>query len=194
MLFTIGKNDRMNINTTHLKKRQYRIEYYPQSINYSPSFNSRKTSGDEAATARRILENCLNLLDRKKYPQIAASASYLLADIYIPEELDPLNPNLDNSEPMAGNSNPENLDNISKSAKKRKKKKDKKNKNKGENSKNEVINEPNYQETKTPEVSVDDLRNQEEPPEPPVSITFLKYFWKNALVKDLFLFQMTQVF
>ena len=100
-----------------------------------------------------------------------------MADIYIPEELDPLNPNLDNSESMAGNSNPENLDNISKSAKKRKKKKDKKNKNKAENgNKNEVINEPNYQETKTPEVSVDDLRNQEEPPEPPVSITFLKCF------------------
>ena len=34
MLFTIGKNDRMNINTTHLKKRQYRIEYYPKSLNF----------------------------------------------------------------------------------------------------------------------------------------------------------------
>ena len=97
-----------------------------------------------------------------------------MADIYIPEELDPLNPNLDNPESKAGNSNPENVDNISKSAKKRKKKKDKKNKNKAENSdKNEVINEPNHQETKTPEVSVDDLRNQEEPPEPPVSICFI---------------------
>ena len=105
-----------------------------------------------------------------------------MADIYIPEELDPLNPNLDNSESKAGNLNPENLDNISKSAKKRKKKKDKKNKNKGENSKNEVINEPNYQETKTPEVSVDDLRNQEEPPEPPVSLTFFKSFWKKLCI------------
>ena len=121
-----------------------------------------------------------------------------MADIYIPEELDPLNPNLDNSESKAGNLNPENPDNISKSAKKRKKKKDKKNKNKGENSKNEVINEPNYQETKTPEVSVDDLRNQEEPPEPPVSITFFKDFFQKdlhfLLTKDLFLFQLIQVF
>ena len=85
-----------------------------------------------------------------------------------------MNPNLENPESSkAGNSNPENVDNISKSAKKRKKKKDKKYKNKAEN---EFTNEPHHQETKTPEVSVDDLRNQEEPPEPPVSITFLKYF------------------
>ena len=116
------------------------------------------------------------MLDRKKYPQIAASASYLLADIYIPEELDPLNPNLENPESKAGNSNPENVDNISKSAKKRKKKKDKKYKNKAEN---EFTNEPNHQETKTPEVSVDDLRNLEEPPEPPVSINFYRYLKKN---------------
>ena len=47
-------------------------------------------SGQEEPTARRILTNCLTLLDREKYPQIASSASYLLADIYIPDELNPL--------------------------------------------------------------------------------------------------------
>ena len=47
---------------------------------------------DEEGAANRALNNCLKLLDHQKYPQIAASASYLLADIMIPDDLNPLDP------------------------------------------------------------------------------------------------------
>lgn len=49
--------------------------------------------GDESAIARRALNNCLKLLNKEKYPQISASASYLLSDIYVPDDTNPLNPN-----------------------------------------------------------------------------------------------------
>lgn len=54
---------------------------------------------DEEATARQLLENCIALIDKDKYPQIATSAAYMLSDLYIPDTLDPALPQFDMSAP-----------------------------------------------------------------------------------------------
>ena len=48
--------------------------------------------GDEDAIANKALNSCLKILDKEKYPQIAASSYYLLSDIYIPDDTNPLCP------------------------------------------------------------------------------------------------------
>merc|ERR1739842_59795 len=48
--------------------------------------------GDEDAIANKALKSCLKILDKEKYPQIAASSYYLLSDIYIPDDTNPLCP------------------------------------------------------------------------------------------------------
>ena len=83
------------------------------------------------------------MLDHKKYPQIAASANYLLADIYIPDELNPLDPKFEGTNPQQES--------------KKKKKKNRK--------KQQMKNESNPDGES---VSVDELRNQDVPPEPPL--------------------------
>lgn len=45
-------------------------------------------------TIRMLLKNCIQLLPKEKYPQIVTSAHYMLADLYIPADTDPANPNL----------------------------------------------------------------------------------------------------
>ncbi|XP_040568486.1 erythroid differentiation-related factor 1 [Lepeophtheirus salmonis] len=46
----------------------------------------------EMSTVRRLLKNCLALLDSKKYPQIATSAHYMLSDLLVPDEINPAYP------------------------------------------------------------------------------------------------------
>ena len=46
----------------------------------------------DEATAKQLLENCLNLLDEDRFPDIAAKANLYLADIYLPQATDPNNP------------------------------------------------------------------------------------------------------
>ena len=45
-------------------------------------------------TIRMLLKNCIQLLPKEKYPQIVTSAHFMLADLYIPADTDPVNPNL----------------------------------------------------------------------------------------------------
>ena len=54
--------------------------------------NTDNRSGDEASV-KRVLTNCLQLLDKNKYPQIATSAHFMLSDLYVPDDIDPANPN-----------------------------------------------------------------------------------------------------
>ena len=53
--------------------------------------NTDNRTGDEAS-AKRLLSNCLQLLDAQKYPQIATSAHFMLSDLYVPDDIDPANP------------------------------------------------------------------------------------------------------
>ncbi len=46
-----------------------------------------------AKTARQLLDKCLFLLDQDKFPHIATSAHFMLSDLYVPDDIDPSNPN-----------------------------------------------------------------------------------------------------
>ncbi|QQP37161.1 uncharacterized protein FKW44_017351 [Caligus rogercresseyi] len=46
----------------------------------------------EMSTIRRLLKNCLALLDSTKYPQIATSTHYMLSDLLVPDEINPAYP------------------------------------------------------------------------------------------------------
>ncbi|XP_011298230.1 erythroid differentiation-related factor 1 isoform X1 [Fopius arisanus] len=51
----------------------------------------RPTRGHRG-TIRMLLKNCIQLLNREKYPQIVTSAHYMLSDLYIPADTDPAKP------------------------------------------------------------------------------------------------------
>lgn len=60
-----------------------------------------KNSSDgrrQAATIRMLLTNCLSLLSEEKYPEIVTSAHYILADLYIPADINPASPELFSNE------------------------------------------------------------------------------------------------
>ena len=118
-----------------------------------------ESNDDEEPTARRVLKNCLSLLDRQKYPQIAASASFLLADIYIPDTLNPQKPEFEpQSEKLDLNSmNTKHTQPETEPKKKASKKRRAKNKNRSEQTKAPDTN-PNGES-----VTVDELRNYELP-------------------------------
>uniref|UniRef100_A0A6V7IA57 Erythroid differentiation-related factor 1 n=1 Tax=Bracon brevicornis TaxID=1563983 RepID=A0A6V7IA57_9HYME len=60
--------------------------------------NDRATPGHQG-TIRMLLQNCVKLLNREKYPQIVTSAHYMLSDLYIPAETDPAKPNFLGDDP-----------------------------------------------------------------------------------------------
>ncbi|XP_050543387.1 erythroid differentiation-related factor 1 isoform X2 [Daktulosphaira vitifoliae] len=47
------------------------------------------------ATIQILLNNCLNLLNKTKYPQIVTSVNYMLSDLYIPVNTNPTSPKLE---------------------------------------------------------------------------------------------------
>ncbi|XP_050399399.1 erythroid differentiation-related factor 1 [Patella vulgata] len=53
---------------------------------YRVARNLRKNTGrKKTATIRKLLENCLLLLDEDKHSQVCTSAYYLLSDLYVPD-------------------------------------------------------------------------------------------------------------
>lgn len=48
----------------------------------------------QQGTIRMLLKNCIQLLTREKYPQIVTSAHFMLSDLYIPSDTDPVSPGL----------------------------------------------------------------------------------------------------
>ncbi|XP_066141863.1 erythroid differentiation-related factor 1 [Euwallacea fornicatus] len=49
-------------------------------------------------TIRMLLKNTVKLLPEEKYPEIVTSSHYMLADLYLPAEIDPENPNFERFE------------------------------------------------------------------------------------------------
>jgi len=45
-------------------------------------------------TIRMLLKNCVQLLAKEKYPQINTFAHFMLLDLYIPSDTDPVSPGL----------------------------------------------------------------------------------------------------
>lgn len=46
----------------------------------------------QPSTIRMLLQNCVELLDETKYPEIVTSSHYMLSDVYIPENTNPESP------------------------------------------------------------------------------------------------------
>uniref|UniRef100_A0A336KHL9 CSON010590 protein n=1 Tax=Culicoides sonorensis TaxID=179676 RepID=A0A336KHL9_CULSO len=46
-----------------------------------------------AGCIKSLLENCIKLLPKEKYPQIVTSSHYMLSDLFIPSSIDPKSPN-----------------------------------------------------------------------------------------------------
>lgn len=63
---------------------------YRVARNMKYSSDYKKNRG----TIRMLLKNCITLLPKEKYPQIVTSAHFMLADLYVPADTDPANPNL----------------------------------------------------------------------------------------------------
>ncbi|XP_055390389.1 erythroid differentiation-related factor 1 isoform X2 [Condylostylus longicornis] len=54
---------------------------------------SEKITAKKAGSIKALLENCLKLLPKEKYPQIVTSSHYMLADLHIPAGVNPKCPN-----------------------------------------------------------------------------------------------------
>lgn len=61
--------------------------------------SSSHISAKQAGSIKNLLDNCIKLLPKEKYPQIVTSSYYLLADLHVPTGIDPISPNFgDDSE------------------------------------------------------------------------------------------------
>lgn len=49
-----------------------------------------------AGSIKALLENCIKLLSKEQYPQIVTSSYYLLSDLQVPSETDPMSPKFEN--------------------------------------------------------------------------------------------------
>ncbi|XP_015600984.1 erythroid differentiation-related factor 1 [Cephus cinctus] len=63
---------------------------YRVARNMKYSSDYRRQQG----TIRMLLQNCVQLLAKEKYPQIVTSAHYMLSDLYIPVDTNPASPGL----------------------------------------------------------------------------------------------------
>ncbi|XP_067646541.1 erythroid differentiation-related factor 1 [Eurosta solidaginis] len=51
-----------------------------------------------AGNIKALLDNCIKLLPKEKYPQIVTSSHYILSDLHVPAGIDPKAPKFDNSD------------------------------------------------------------------------------------------------
>ena len=59
-----------------------------RNMKYSSDYHRQQ------GTIRMLLKNCIQLLTKEKYPQIVTSAHFMLSDLYIPSDTDPVSPGL----------------------------------------------------------------------------------------------------
>lgn len=55
--------------------------------------SAEHVSSKQAGSIKALLDNCIKLLPKEKYPQIVTSSQFLLADLHIPTGVDPVSPN-----------------------------------------------------------------------------------------------------
>ncbi|CRL02229.1 CLUMA_CG015066, isoform A [Clunio marinus] len=55
-------------------------------------YSNEKLTAKQAGNIKQLLDNCLKLLPKDKYPQIVTSSHYILSDIQIHAGMDPANP------------------------------------------------------------------------------------------------------
>lgn len=61
-------------------------------------YSKEKLTSKQAGNIKQLLDNCLKLLPKEKYPQIAISSHYILSDIQIQAGIDISNPSVHNFE------------------------------------------------------------------------------------------------
>ena len=54
--------------------------------------SQEKLTAKQAGSIKTLLDNCLKLLPKEKYPQIVSSSHYILSDLHINQGMDPANP------------------------------------------------------------------------------------------------------
>lgn len=57
-------------------------------------YSSEKLSTKQAGNIKHLLDNCLKILPKEKYPQIITTSHYILSDIQIQAGTDPINPEI----------------------------------------------------------------------------------------------------
>ncbi|XP_037935160.1 erythroid differentiation-related factor 1-like isoform X1 [Teleopsis dalmanni] len=69
---------------------------------YTVARNMKNTvermSPQKAGSICALLDNCIKLLPKEKYPQIVTSSYYILSDLHVPAGIDPKSPNFDVSD------------------------------------------------------------------------------------------------
>ncbi|XP_049276503.1 erythroid differentiation-related factor 1 [Anopheles funestus] len=65
---------------------------YTVARNMKNSIESGNLSASKAGAIRTLLNNCIKLLPKEKYPQIVTSSHYILSDLHIPADTDPGSP------------------------------------------------------------------------------------------------------
>lgn len=66
---------------------------------YRVARNMKHTSGrKQPGTIRMLLKNCIELLEKEKYPQIVTSSHFMISDLYVPANTDPAAPGLEHME------------------------------------------------------------------------------------------------
>ena len=62
------------------------------SVARNMKYSNEKLTAKQAGSIKQLLDNCLKLLPKDKYPQIVTSSHYILSDIQIQAGMDPANP------------------------------------------------------------------------------------------------------
>uniref|UniRef100_A0A182JTA7 Erythroid differentiation-related factor 1 n=1 Tax=Anopheles christyi TaxID=43041 RepID=A0A182JTA7_9DIPT len=65
---------------------------YTVARNMKNSVENGTVSASKAGAIRTLLDNCIKLLPKEKYPQIVTSSHYILSDLHIPADTDPGSP------------------------------------------------------------------------------------------------------
>ncbi|XP_040176129.1 erythroid differentiation-related factor 1 [Anopheles arabiensis] len=65
---------------------------YTVARNMKNSVENGTVSASKAGAIRTLLNNCITLLPKEKYPQIVTSSHYILSDLHIPADTDPCSP------------------------------------------------------------------------------------------------------
>ncbi|XP_035896420.1 erythroid differentiation-related factor 1 [Anopheles stephensi] len=65
---------------------------YTVARNMKNSVENGNLSASRAGAIRTLLNNCIKLLPKEKYPQIVTSSHYILSDLHIPADTDPGSP------------------------------------------------------------------------------------------------------
>uniref|UniRef100_A0AAG5CYV1 Erythroid differentiation-related factor 1 n=1 Tax=Anopheles atroparvus TaxID=41427 RepID=A0AAG5CYV1_ANOAO len=70
---------------------------YTVARNMKNSVEGPTLSASKAGAIRTLLDNCIKLLPKEKYPQIVTSSHYILSDLHIPADTDPGSPKFNNT-------------------------------------------------------------------------------------------------